>query len=178
MMSEGTHMNNESFRIGFVSGKLGGVDGVSLEVDKWARILIDHGHEVFTISGTYGTPLADVPLENQITCEEIQFDSPEQIYYETLVFPHLHKHSPHISEERKKEILDGLEIEGNEVANTLLDIVQEMDVDVIIAQNTNAMPMTLLGGIGVYKLAAERRVATIFHHHDFWWERSRFRPTT
>ena len=23
-------------------------------------------------------------------------------------------------------------------------------------------------------LSTERRVATIFHHHDFWWERSRF----
>jgi glycosyltransferase involved in cell wall biosynthesis len=36
------------------------------------------------------------------------------------------------------------------------------------------MPMTLLGGIGLYHLATEKRVATIFHHHDFWWERSRF----
>ena len=36
------------------------------------------------------------------------------------------------------------------------------------------MPMTLLGGVAVYQLALRKRVATIFHHHDFWWERSRF----
>jgi mannosylglucosylglycerate synthase len=171
---DAANVTNERFRIGIISGKLGDVDGVSLEVDKWIGILAAQGHEVFTISGTYGSQLTALPTEHQLVCEEIQFGSPEQIYYEKLVFPHLHRHSPHISEERKKEITDGLEIEGNEVANTLLEMVQEKDIDVIVAQNTNAMPMTLLGGIGIYKLAAERRVATIFHHHDFWWERSRF----
>ena len=64
--------------------------------------------------------------------------------------------------------------EGNEIAGRLFEYVQNNEIDVIVAQNTNAMPMTLLGGMGVYELAGERRVATIFHHHDFWWERSRF----
>ncbi|MCK5197657.1 MAG: glycosyltransferase family 4 protein, partial [Spirochaetales bacterium] len=53
-------------------------------------------------------------------------------------------------------------------------IVQDNDIDIVIAENTNAMPMTLLGGIAVYNLLTEYKVATIFHHHDFWWERSRF----
>lgn len=167
-------METQTFKIGVVCGKLGDVDGVSLEVDKWIRLLLAHGHDVTTISGRYVSPVAGLSAESQIPCDAIQFGSPEQVYYEKLVFPHLHRHSPHISEERKKEIGDSLEIEGNEVANTLLEIVQQRDIDVIIAQNTNAMPMTLLGGIGVHKLAANMRVATIFHHHDFWWERSRF----
>ena len=167
-------MENGSFRIGIVCGKLGDVDGVSLETAKWIDILHTQGHEIFTIAGRYATELDNVPVENQIPCDEIQFGSPEQIYYEKLVFPHLHKRSPHISEDRRKEIIDQLEIEGNEVSNNLLEIVQAYDIDAIVGQNTNAMPMTLLGGIGVHKLATEHRVATIFHHHDFWWERSRF----
>ncbi|MAG13068.1 MAG: glycosyl transferase family 1 [Spirochaetales bacterium] len=167
-------MEKNGFRFGIVSGKLGDVDGVSLETAKWIDVLIKQGHEIFTIAGRYASELKNVPSENQIPCEEIQFGSPEQIYYEKLVFPHLYRRSPHISEDRRKEITDQLEIEGNEVSNTLLEIVQGYDIDAIIAQNTNAMPMTLLGGIGVYKLATERRIATIFHHHDFWWERSRF----
>ena len=167
-------MKENHFRIGVVSGKLGDVDGVSLETAKWIGILADQGHEIITIAGKYETPLDNVAADKQLVCDEIQFGSPEQIYYEKLVFPHLHRHPPHISEERRKEIVDGLKIEGSEVANTLLEFVQQHEIDVIIAQNTNAMPMTLLGGIGVYQLSAERRVATIFHHHDFWWERSRF----
>ncbi|MBT3274761.1 MAG: glycosyltransferase family 4 protein [Spirochaetales bacterium] len=167
-------MKGDQFRIGIISGKLGDVDGVSLETDKWIQVLGSLGHEVFTIAGKYNAPLRGVEKERQIVCEEIQFGSPEQIYYEKLVFPHLHRHAPHIGEEQKRDITDSLEMEGNQVANMLLEIVQSHDIDAIIGQNTNAMPMTLLGGIGVYKLAVERRVATIFHHHDFWWERSRF----
>ena len=162
------------FRIAIISGKLGDVDGVSLEVDKWIRLLKRRGHEVFTIAGKYSSNLSDLPPDHQISCEEIQFASPEQIYYEKLVFPHLYRRPPHIGEERKKEIADSLEIEGAEVANVLFEHIQANDIDVLIAQNTNAMPMTLLGGMGVYKLATEKRIATIFHHHDFWWERSRF----
>lgn len=167
-------MSGQAFRVGIVCGKLGDVDGVSLEVNKWIRTLLRQGHNITTVAGCYTSSLAEISEDDQLSCEEIQFNSPEQVYYEKLVFPHLHRHSPHISEERKKEIIEGLEIEGSEVANTLLEIVQQRDIDVIIAQNTNAMPMTLLGGIGIHKLAVDRRVATIFHHHDFWWERSRF----
>ena len=38
------------FRIGIISGKLGDVDGVSLEVDKWIGILGEMGHKVHTIA--------------------------------------------------------------------------------------------------------------------------------
>jgi hypothetical protein len=50
VINDGTHANNTmvhpehaTFRIGIVSGKLGGVDGVSLEVDKWIAILNEMG---------------------------------------------------------------------------------------------------------------------------------------
>ena len=165
---------SSGFRIGIISGKLGDVDGVSLEVDKWIRILGEMGHEVHTIAGKYGTPLVSLPQERQFTLPNIRFDSREQKWYESQVFPYLQKHPPHITPKRKKIILDRLQFEGKEVANRLFEYVQNNSLDVIVAQNTNAMPMTLLGGMGVYELATQRRVATIFHHHDFWWERSRF----
>lgn len=166
--------NNNHFRVAFVSGKLGDVDGVSLEVDKWISVLNDMGHEVFTIAGKYATTLKSIPEEHQILFEKIRFGSPEQQNYETHFFPFLSKYPRHHPWEKRKEVLEELEAEGTEVANQLLDQVQRHGIDVLIAENTNAMPMTLLGGMGVYKLATEQRVATIFHHHDFWWERSRF----
>ena len=52
-------MNNGApyYRIVFVSGKLGDVDGVSLEVDKWIDVLAGLGHELFTIAGRYASQL-------------------------------------------------------------------------------------------------------------------------
>ena len=164
----------DNFSIAFVSGKLGDVDGVSLEVDKWIDILRGFGHRLYAVSGKYVSRLPGIHTENQFLLPEIRFDSNEQRDYERQVFPHLSKRPPHLNTERQTRIVEDIVAKGNEIANLLLEIVQDNDIDVLIAENTNAMPMTLLGGMGIYRLATESRVATIFHHHDFWWERSRF----
>jgi glycosyltransferase involved in cell wall biosynthesis len=162
------------FRIGIVSGKLGDVDGVSLEVDKWIGVLQDLGHTVYTIAGKYTSSIAGVPEERQMSLESIRFNSPEQKSFEKQVFPHMLKDPPYLSEEAKKAILHQIEVLGNRAANAVFGFIQDNDIDVLITENTNAMPMTLVGGMAVYKLAMEKRMAAIFHHHDFWWERSRF----
>ena len=164
----------DEFRIGIVCGKLGDVDGVSLEVEKWIRILDELGHTVFTFTGHYASTLPLIPEERQILLPEIRFGSPEQKQYEAEVFPYLQDKPARLSDTRREQIIEHLEQEGTNVANILFDYIRSYSIDVILAQNTNAMPMTLIGGMAVYKLATWRRVATIFHHHDFWWERSRF----
>ena len=167
-------MANDKFRIAVVCGKLGDVDGVSLEADKWIEVLSAQGHEIYTIAGLCRQPVSGIPEEKQILLESISFDSSEQKYFETLVFPYLSKRPPHFTEARMSEIQSELETAGAEVGNHLYEIIQDNRIDVIIAENTNAMPMSLLGAIAVYQIATRNHVATIFHHHDFWWERSRF----
>jgi mannosylglucosylglycerate synthase len=169
-------MNNGPmyYRIVFISGKLGDVDGVSLEVDKWIDVLSSLGHEVFTIAGKYGGPIRGVPEERQYLLDMIHFDSSEQKEIEKQVFPYLLKDPPYLSEEGKRAVLEKVESLGSKGANVINSYIQDNDIDLIIAENTNAMPMTLIGGMAVYKLAVEKRIAALFHHHDFWWERSRF----
>jgi glycosyltransferase involved in cell wall biosynthesis len=164
----------DRFRIAFVSGKLGDVDGVSLEVDKWIGVLQRFGHEVYTIAGRYASRLPIVSEENSITLEPIRLDGPEQREYERQVFPHLSGRPPQLSTEKRNAIVESLEEHGAAVAHTLYQHIRDLEIDVLIAENTNAMPMTLLGGIAIHRVATEMRVATILHHHDFWWERSRF----
>ncbi len=164
----------ERFRICFISGKLGDVDGVSLEVDKWITVLQEAGHEIYTIAGRYAKPVQNVSVKNQFVLPEIDFSSKEQKSYETQLFPFLSKRPPLIMEEELEAVRNRLMAHGRDVANQMYEIIQSHDIDVLVGQNTNAMPMTLLGGIAVYLLATKMRVATVFHHHDFWWERSRF----
>ena len=40
--------------IGFISTRLNGTDGVSLEVEKWAKVLRRMGHELFYCAGELG----------------------------------------------------------------------------------------------------------------------------
>jgi len=163
-----------SFKIAFISGKLGDVDGVSLEVDKWIEVLTGAGHEVFTIAGLYTNPLQSISSDKQFSLEYLRFDSTLQHHYEKMMFPYLTKHPTHLTSGTRDIIVEEMMVHGKELSEDIFQIIQDNNIDVIIAQNTNAMPMTLLGGIAVYNLLSEYKVATIFHHHDFWWERSRF----
>ena len=44
------------YRIGFISTRLAGTDGVSLETAKWARVLGNSGHEILYMAGEWDTP--------------------------------------------------------------------------------------------------------------------------
>ncbi len=167
-------MGDTSFRIAIVSGRLGGVDGVSLEVDKWIAALQELGHTVFTVAGAYAQPLGSLPSERQFELPDFRFDSDFQREVELHVFPHMSRRPPHPSGNELRQLIEQIETRGRELGETLHDLVQENHIDVLIGQNTNAMPMTILGGVAMYYVATTQRVATIFHHHDFWWERSRF----
>lgn len=162
------------YRIAFISGKLADVDGVSLEVDKWIEVLQAKKHEIFTIAGKYSAKMKNVPLENQYINVKLGFDSKQQKYYEQIVFPYLSGKQNHVSQRDIDRVTEEMLAEGEELADDIYEYLQDQNIDVLIAQNTNAMPMALLTGIAVHKLATTKKVATIFHHHDFWWERSRF----
>jgi len=163
-----------AFRIAFISGKLGDVDGVSLEVDKWIEVLCREGHEIFTIAGKYANPVQKIRSSNQFILERLRFDSTLQKHYEKMMFPYISKKTTHLTSVSRDLILEEMMVQGKELGEDLFRIIQDNNIDIVIAENTNAMPMTLLGGIAVYNLLTEYKIGTIFHHHDFWWERSRF----
>lgn len=162
------------FKIAFISGKLGDVDGVSLEVDKWIEVLQKEGHTVYTIAGKYENPVQNIQSKNQFLLDKLRFDSTLQKHYEKMMFPYITRQPTHLTSSTRDIILDEMMVHGKELGEDIFQVIQENNIDLIIAENTNAMPMTILGGIAVYNLLNEYKVATIFHHHDFWWERSRF----
>lgn len=57
--------------IGFISTRLNGTDGVSLEVEKWSTVLRRMGHDLFHAAGELGgyasggTPIPKLHFENQ-----------------------------------------------------------------------------------------------------------------
>ncbi len=163
-----------TFRIAFISGKLGDVDGVSLEVDKWIEVLSRAGHTIYTIAGYYANTVQGVEEDRQFLLENLRFDSTLQKHYEKMMFPYMTKKPSHLTSSTRDLVLEEMMVQGSELGEDIFRYVQDNNIDVLIAENTNAMPMTLLGGIAVYNLLTEYKTAVIFHHHDFWWERSRF----
>jgi glycosyltransferase involved in cell wall biosynthesis len=163
------------YRLAVVCGKLGDVDGVSLEVDKWIDVLTRLGHQIYTVAGSYAAELSLVPPSRRLTVTELCFDSDFQKSIEPKLFPFITPgNRASLNERDKAGILEDLDNRGTDAAEKIHQFILNNKIDAIIAQNTNAMPMTLIGGMAVYKLAKEYKVSVIFHHHDFWWERSRF----
>jgi len=166
---------DKKYKFAVVCGKLGDVDGVSLEVDKWMEILSSQGHEIYTVAGSYASDLPLVPAERRLTLPELCFDSEFQKKIEIRMFPHvLPGKRKRVTKDEQSALLEELEILGADAASAIHDFILANEIDALIAQNTNAMPMTMIGASAVHKLAMEYKMAVIFHHHDFWWERSRF----
>ena len=58
--------------------------------------------------------------------------------------------------------------------STLYRFVEKYGIDILIPQNCLAIPMHLPLGIAVTEFLSETGMPAIAHHHDFFWERTRF----
>jgi glycosyltransferase involved in cell wall biosynthesis len=57
----------------------------------------------------------------------------------------------------------------------LYKFITRFGLDLLIVENALAIPMNIPLGLALTELIAETEIPTIAHHHDFAWERSRFK---
>jgi hypothetical protein len=153
-------MNTRTKRIGFVSTRLAGVDGVSLEAAKWANVLTELGHECFALAGE-----TDWPSERAYVVDEARFDHPEQCTLHDDLFNDYDR-SPQTS--RRVEMCK------NHLKRHLSRFVRAFQPDMLIAENVLSLPMNIPLGLALTEFVAETGMPVIAHHHDFTWERERF----
>ncbi len=147
-------------RIGFVSTRFAGSDGVSLESAKWARIFEEEGHQVRWFAGELDRP----PAESMLV-PEAHFNHPESIRINGSIWGRLH---------RSKEINDLIKAQVELLRSRLYEFVESFGVDIMVAENALTIPMQVPLGIALTDFIAEANIPTIAHHHDFYWERTRF----
>ena len=156
-------MDNRPSRIGFVSTRLAGTDGVSLETVKWSSILTGLGHECFYFAGE-----SDWPEERTLLVPEAHFKHPEIQTLHTDLFDDYIRSSQ--TSRRIQEIKDHLK-------DRLYEFIRSFRLDLLIAENVLSIPMNIPLGLALTELIAETNIHTIAHHHDFAWERGRFKVT-
>jgi len=148
-------------RIGIIIGRIGGVDGVALETEKWIDILKKLGHEVFIMSG--------------------EFESWNMDYKHDYLFPALSFFSADAEWEQRKAffepdkdpdpLLDHVEKLSNMIERVLGQWVNDKKIDVILSENASALPCQLSMGIAIKKLIKNTGLPIVTHDHDFHWER-------
>ncbi|HYG35869.1 MAG TPA: glycosyltransferase family 1 protein, partial [Clostridia bacterium] len=80
-MSKITLSTGSPRRIGFISTRFHGTDGVSLEAGKWAQILTEQGHSCFWMAG-----LLDTPPETSYLAPLAFFNHPEVVAVQAGLF--------------------------------------------------------------------------------------------
>jgi glycosyltransferase involved in cell wall biosynthesis len=155
--------DSEHRRIGFVSTRLAGTDGVSLETVKWSNILTGLGHECFCFAGE-----SDWPEDRSYIVSEAHFKHPEIQALQTDLFDN-YTRSPETS--RKIQAIN------NHLKDHLYGFIRSFDLDLLIVENALSIPMNIPLGTALTELIAETHIPTIAHHHDFAWERGRFKVT-
>ncbi len=147
-------------RIGFVSTRFAGTDGVSQESLKWADVLRDFGHEIYWYAGTL-----DRPEQYSYCVPEAHFQHPENLWIESKIWGRRER-TPLVSR-RIRDMAYYLK-------STIYDFVAKFDIDILIIENALSIPMNIPLGVGITEYLAETNTSAIAHHHDFSWERTRF----
>ncbi len=146
--------------IGFVSTRFAGNDGVSLESAKWAKVLWDHRN----ISYWYAGKL-DRNTDISLQVPEAYFYDRDNIEINAEVFGR-HTRSARIT----RLIYD----KSDYLKRSIYEFVAKFGIEILIVENALSIPMHIPLGVALTNFIAETEFPTIAHHHDFYWERSRF----
>ncbi|MEK9773253.1 MAG: glycosyltransferase family 4 protein [Opitutae bacterium] len=146
--------------IGFVSTRFAGQDGVSLESAKWAEVLWEDRHISYWYSGQ-----SDRNPDISHVIPEAYFGFSENKWINEQIWKGTHR--DRFVTERIRALADYLK-------STLYRFVEKFAIDLLIPQNCLAIPMHVPLGIALTEFLSETRMPAIAHHHDFYWERTRF----
>jgi glycosyltransferase involved in cell wall biosynthesis len=149
-----------SERVGFISTRFEGLDGVSLESAKWAEVLWGHGH----VSYWYGGRLDRDPGVS-FCVPEVFFGHEENMWINRRIIGKIFR-SPVVTS-RIMEIAGYLK-------KTLYEFVRRFDLTFLIIENALSIPMHVPLGIAITEFLGETRFPAVAHHNDFYWERDRF----
>jgi len=148
-------------KIGIIIGRIGDIDGVALETQKWIAVLQRMGHDIYVLSGHFKEDV--VAPENQKALRFLSFFSPECEWEQNRAF-----YFPPDDPERLLSHLDGT---ANHVATAIFQWVLENCIDVLLVENASSLPAHLSMGMGIKRVAERLCIPVVIHHHDFYWER-------
>jgi glycosyltransferase involved in cell wall biosynthesis len=156
-------MHIRESRIGFVSTRLAGTDGVSLETIKWSNVLTGLGHTCFYFAGD-----SDWPEEQSLVVPEAHF-----------AHPIIQKLNVDLFDDyiRSSETSHTIQQLTAQLKQQLYKFIHRFDLELLIVENALSIPMNIPFGLALTELIAETNLPTIAHHHDFVWERGRYAIT-
>ena len=157
---EGSRLQQMLKRIGFVSTRFAGTDGVTLESGKWAEVFEQNGHSCFWFAGKL-----DHGAKKSLLVSEAFFQHEKNRWINDRIFG---------KKGRKSEVTRAIHELRSFLKTKLHEFIDGFHIDLLIAENALSIPMHVPLGLALTETIAETQIPTIGHHHDFFWERIRF----
>ena len=149
-----------SNNVGFISTRLAGTDGVSLEAAKWAAVFEKEGFKCFYFAGEL-----DTPKEHSYLVEEAHFHHPD------IVDIHKNCFGAFV---RGRFITQKIHEIKRRIKNHLYKFIEKFEIEMLITENCLTIPLNIPLGLAITEVISEIGIPTIAHHHDFFWERQVF----
>ena len=126
-------------RVGIVIGRIGGVDGVALETEKWAAVLRRLGHDVFVLTGELEEGVAGSSV-----LPELAFSHPATLQEQDDAF--------FVQDVDEAALLARLEAQATVIERDVLKWLTAKRIDVLITQNGTALPCHLAMGVALKRV--------------------------
>lgn len=152
-------------RIALCHYRIGETDGVSLEMDKWKKILEEMDHEVFMIAGSSGTTEGYV-------IPELGYRYEEDLRIERNAYVAFNEYK------NEAELMEGIEKAAAKLESRFTRIFQALRIELVIPNNIFSIGRSLPTALALYRTIEKLDLPVICHHHDFHWERTNFSKPT
>lgn len=156
----GCFLCTKNGRAGFISTRIAGTDGVSLETLKWVSVLERQGFSSFFFAGELETP-----PERSYLCEKAHFKNPEIRFIFRNAFGR---------RQRKRSLTLRINALKEELKDELYRFIKKFNINLLVTENAITIPLNIPLGLAITELASETAMPVIAHHHDFFWERTHF----
>jgi glycosyltransferase involved in cell wall biosynthesis len=146
--------------VGFISTRLAGTDGVSLETAKWADVFKKVGFSCYYFAGELDRPPASSYL-----IEDAHFQNPaiKDVFRNCFGVRVRRRYVTQRIYELKRKLKDHL-----------YKFIEKFEIDLLVPENALTIPLNIPLGIALTEIISETGMPTIAHHHDFFWERQHF----
>ena len=140
--------------------RVGETDGVSLEMDKWKKILERNGHTVYYIAGSAG-------LQDAFIIEEMNYWGREDAAINAACFERPGVYA-------QDELVKKIQALSAAIEAKFISFIQDKQIELLIPNNLLSLGRSPYIAIAIANAAQKTGVKVIGHHHDFYWERSYF----
>ncbi len=153
-------------KIAIISTRLGGIDGVSIEADKWGSAYKKIGFDPVYIAGKFSRK----DRSRFFKVEEMDYYHPDVLNIRKIAFNEDKK----ASEKDLGRLIDNITGVKERIKKKLLTILEDNRISFLSIENALTIPLNIPIGVALTEIISENDIKAVTRHHDFYWERKQF----